>query len=65
MPKAFDRCVKAGGRVRVLKPRGRCSPVYLPVCFPPGRRKGRKGPASIAGEVKYAHTLPKGCRRRR
>lgn len=59
MPKAFDRCVKARGRVRTLKPKGRCSRAYLPVCFPRG------GGPSVAGELKYARKLPDGCRRRR
>ena len=41
MPKAFVDCIKAGGRVRTVKPKpGR----YLPVCF--------RGGKSHAGEVK-------------
>ena len=45
MPKAFEECVKSGGRVRTINPKaGR----YMPVCF--------KGGKSYAGEV---HTKKK------
>lgn len=41
MPKAFDNCVKKGGRVRtMLKSKGR----YMHICFIGGK--------SYAGEVK-------------
>lgn len=46
MPKAFDRCVKAGGRVRTIKPKGKSSKTYVHVCYP----KGGGGP--VAGHVK-------------
>ena len=42
MPKKFDRCVKAGGRVRTLKPKGKGSRTYVQVCYP----KGGGSPAS-------------------
>jgi hypothetical protein len=56
MPKAFSACVRAGGRIRTVKPQGRCSPLYIPVCWRHGK--------SVAGEPKYVRTLPKSCRRR-
>lgn len=46
MPRAFKKCVREGGRVRTLKPKGRKSKKYMPVCF--------KGGKSYAGEVKMA-----------
>lgn len=45
MPKGFDRCVKAGGRVRTLKPKGKGSKKYIPVCYD---KKGK----SHAGHTK-------------
>ena len=45
MPKGFERCVRNGGRVRTLKPKGKGSPTYLKVCYD---KKGK----SHAGEVK-------------
>ena len=43
MPRAFDECVKNGGRVRTIKP----SPnKYLHVCYPKG------GGPPVSGEVK-------------
>lgn len=45
MPKAFTRCVKAGGKVRTIKPKGQKSRTYMRVC--------RLGPGkSVGGEVK-------------
>lgn len=46
MPKKFTKCVKAGGRVRTLKPKGKGSKVYKKVCFPKG------GGSSVAGHTK-------------
>ncbi len=43
MPKEFDNCVKAGGRVRTKTLKG---DKYLHICFPKG------GGPGIAGEVK-------------
>lgn len=43
MPKAFEDCVKQGGRVRTVKPN---KGTHMPVCFPKG------GGKSTAGEVK-------------
>ena len=36
MPAKFDRCVKAGGRVRTLKPKGESSRTFVRVCYPKG-----------------------------
>jgi len=46
MPPRFTRCVKAGGRVRTIKPKGQKSRTYVKVCYPPGKGK------PVAGEVK-------------
>jgi len=43
MPKGFDRCVKAGGRVRTIKVKGRPRK-YLHVCWIGGK--------SYSGHVK-------------
>lgn len=40
MPPAFDRCVKAGGRVRTVKPR---ADRYLRICYPKGGGSPVKG----------------------
>ena len=40
MPAKFDRCIKAGGRVRTVKPKaGR----YVRVCYPKGGGPGISG----------------------
>jgi len=46
MPEKFTRCVKAGGRVRTIKPKGKKSRTYLHVCF------DRKTGKSYRGEIK-------------
>jgi len=46
MPEKFNKCVKAGGRVKTIKPKGKDSPTYKKICFPKG------GGASVAGETK-------------
>ena len=46
MPGDFDRCVRRGGRVRTLKPKGKKSDVYLHVCYP------TDGGPPVEGEVK-------------
>lgn len=48
MPKGFDMCVKKGGRVRTIKPKGKKSNVYLHVCY--------LGKKAYPGEVKRAKT---------
>ncbi len=47
MPKAFEKCVKEGGRVRTLKLKGN---KYRHICYPKGGGKG------ILGEVKTKET---------
>lgn len=49
MPKAFTRCVKSGGRIRTIKPKGKKSSTYLHVCYPKG------GGSPVKGEVKRKH----------
>lgn len=49
MPKGFEECVKKGGRVRTIKPKGKKSNVYLHICYLNGK--------SYPGEVKRATTL--------
>lgn len=44
MPVKFGRCVKAGGRVRTIKPK---KGVYIHVCWPKG------GGPPISGEVHH------------
>ena len=46
MPAKFDRCVKAGGRVRTVKPKGEESRTFVRVCFPKG------GGSPVSGGVK-------------
>ena len=48
MPKGFDMCVKKGGRVRTIKPKGKGSKTYLHICFLNGK--------SYPGETKKAKT---------
>jgi hypothetical protein len=43
VPKAFDECVRKGGRVRTIKP---TKGTHKPICFPKG------GGPSVAGETK-------------
>lgn len=51
MPKAFDDCVKAGGRVKSK----RLSKIhYLPICYPKG------GGKSVAGHKKKYKKVLKG-----
>ncbi len=44
MPKAFLECVKKGGKVRTIKPKGRPD-VYIKVCYINGK--------AYPGEVHY------------
>ena len=46
MPAKFTKCVKAGGRVRTIKPKGKGSKTYLHICYPKG------GGSTVRGEVK-------------
>jgi len=50
MPKAFEDCVKRGGKVRRKKLKG--TDKYINICIPPGGSKGD----SVGGEV---HTKKK------
>lgn len=51
MPAAFDRCRKAGGKIRTVKPKkGR----YQRVCVRPKGAKGKRGGRTVGGEVKRA-----------
>ena len=36
MPAEFDRCVRRGGRVRTIKPKGKDDPTFVRVCYPRG-----------------------------
>jgi len=47
MPAKFTKCVKSGGRVRTIKPKGSKSRTYLHICYPPG------GGSPVSGEVKH------------
>lgn len=47
MPKAFDNCVKQGGRVRTKKP---TPSTYMPICY--------SGSKSYAGHVKHTKSKP-------
>jgi len=47
MPKKFLACVKKGGRVRTIKPKGKKSKTYLHVCYP------KRGGSPVRGEVKH------------
>jgi hypothetical protein len=58
MPRKFEACRRSGGRIRVVKPKGRCNPLYIPICWMPGGR-------SIAGEPRYASKVPQDCGKRR
>jgi hypothetical protein len=46
MPAKFTKCVKGGGRVRTIKPKGKKSRTYIHVCYPKG------GGSPVSGEVK-------------
>ncbi|KKN72796.1 hypothetical protein LCGC14_0406510 [marine sediment metagenome] len=46
MPRGFDNCVKKGGRVRTIKPKGKDSSVYMHVCYLNGK--------SYSGYIKHA-----------
>ena len=48
MPKGFEECVKKGGRVRTIKPKGKKSNTYLHICYLNGK--------SYPGETKKAKT---------
>lgn len=44
MPKDFEWCVKQGGKVKTIKPKGKSSKTYIRVCYYKGK--------SYTGEVK-------------
>lgn len=46
MPKDFLRCVRQGGRVRTIKPRGSKNPLYIHICYDRNNK-------SYIGEKKY------------
>ena len=48
MPKAFEKCRKAGGKIRTIS-RGKR---YQRVCVRPKGQKGPKGGRTVGGEVK-------------
>lgn len=47
MPKDFVACVKAGGRVRTVKPKGAEADTYSHICYPKG------GGSPVSGEVHH------------
>jgi hypothetical protein len=51
MPELFTRCVRRGGRVRIVKPKPN---VYIKVCYP------TDGGSPIHGEVHHTKEKPKG-----
>jgi len=51
MPAGFERCVREGGRVRTIKPKGQGSKTYIHVCWLNGK--------SYQGEVKKAKAKSK------
>jgi hypothetical protein len=59
MPKAFDRCVNRGGRVRTVKPKGKSSSIYVRVCYP------KRGGPSVSGGVKKRKTKSKPKKKKR
>jgi len=50
MPKEFERCRKAGGRIRTIKPKGKDSKTYMHICCVNDK--------CYKGEVKKAKTTP-------
>jgi len=44
-PLKFDRCIKSGGRVRTIKPKGRTSRTFVRVCYDPKTSKAISGGA--------------------
>lgn len=49
MPKAFDDCQKAGGKIRTINV-GKSH--YAHVCVLPGKQKGKNGGKTVIGEIK-------------
>ena len=48
MPAAFERCLRAGGKIRTKKlPDGS----YMKICVRPGGAKGPKGGRTVGGEI--------------
>lgn len=49
MPPEFEKCRKAGGKIRTVKPKpGR----YQRVCVKPGKARGPRGGKTVGGHVK-------------
>ena len=55
MPKDFTDCVKRGGSVRTIKPRGTEDPLYLHICYDYYDKTGKRSSKRVShrGEVKY------------
>ena len=48
MPAAFERCLRAGGKIRTKK---LADGSYMKICVLPGGKKGPKGGRTVGGEV--------------
>jgi len=48
MPRAFERCLEAGGKIRTKK---LSDGSYMKICVRPGGAEGPKGGRTVAGEV--------------
>lgn len=48
MPKAFERCLAAGGKIRTKK---LSDGSYMKICVLPGGTKGPRGGRTVGGEV--------------
>jgi len=51
MPKAFEACVKAGGKVRRMRLGKGGKRRWMNVCVRPGGKKGPRGGRTVSGEV--------------
>lgn len=56
MPKAFDSCQKAGGKIRTV---GVSKDKYMRVCVRPGGQAGKRGGRTVAGHVRTRQTPKK------
>ncbi len=56
MPKAFNECQAAGGKIRTVKPK---AGTYVHVCKSPGSS------TTVAGEVHHNKAKPKSAKRKR
>ena len=48
MPAAFERCLRAGGKIRTKK---LSDGSYMKICVRPGGKTGPEGGRTVAGEV--------------